>query len=128
MADAVEHEAAVLPACFQLTERWERSPGAAFLPLRPLADRVLLVLPPSPSMNPTGSEGLCLIGGWGRGTDALCSVCPPGHQLLPVSRARMSTAGTSRKMLVLCCAKLCHAKSLRAGPAQQGSEGVLQPR
>lgn len=99
-------------------------PSAAFLPLRPLADGALLVLPPSPSTKPAGFGGLCLTEGWGRGTDALCSVCPPGHGLLPGSRARMSTAGSSREMLVLCCAKLCRAKSLRAGAAQQGSEGA----
>lgn len=44
---------------------------------------------PSPSVQPAAVEGLCLVGGRGRDTDALrSSACPPGDQLLPLPSSR----------------------------------------
>ena len=75
---------------------------------------------PSPSVQPAGVEGLCLVGGWGRNTDALwSSVCPPGNQLLPLlSRQRSRderVAGAAREMWRAVPCKEPESKSCSAG-------------
>lgn len=125
VADAVEHEAAVLPARFRPREQTrERSSPAAFLPPRPLAESSWRCLP-APARSPLGL-GAVPHGGLGQRHRCFGFSLPSRPRT--ASRARTSTAGSSRKMLVLRCARLCRAKSPAAGPAQQGSEGVLQPR
>lgn len=88
MADAAEHEAAVLPACFhpKSSARHEREARVQTFSLSSLLQKEpFWCYFPSPSVQPAGVKWLCLVGDRGRTPDPLwSSSCPPGHQLLPL--------------------------------------------
>lgn len=76
---------------------------------------------PSPSVQPAAVEGLCLVGGRGRDTDALrSSACPPGDELLPLLSSRQCSwderlAGAGRETLCAVPCKEPECKSCSAG-------------
>lgn len=87
-----------LPACSgRREETREEAPMQPFSLSPSLAHRVLLVLPPS--TKPAGFGG-CASQRAGAEAQMLCA----HSALLAISRARMSTAGSHREMLVLSCA------------------------
>lgn len=98
MADAVEQEAAACQLALVGGRRHGREAPMQPFSLSPsLAHRVLLVLPPS--TKPAGFGG-CASQRAGAEAQMLCA----HSALLAISRARMSTAGSHREMLVLSCA------------------------